>query len=100
MRQAEFPATLISRENELQMHSGKIITVPGVRRCGKSSRMELVANRLLQEGVSRNQILWIGFDDERLVKMSSDDLETIIEAYREMFPMQDFKDVYVFFFFF
>ena len=97
MRQAEFPATLISRENELQMHSGKIITVPGVRRCGKSSRMELVANRLLQEGVSRNQILWIGFDDERLVKMSSDDLETIIEAYREMFPMQDFKDVYVFF---
>lgn len=97
MRQVEFPATLISRENELQMHSGKIITVPGVRRCGKSSRMELVANRLLQEGVSRNQILWIGFDDERLVKMSSDDLETIIEAYREMFPMQDFKDVYVFF---
>ncbi len=97
MRQAEFPATLISRENELQIHSGKIITVPGVRRCGKSSRMELVVNRLLQEGVSRNQILWIGFDDERLVKMSSDDLGTIIEAYREMFPMQDFKDVYVFF---
>ncbi len=97
MRQAEFPATLISRERELEIHSGKIITVPGVRRCGKSSRMELVANRLLQEGVSRNRILWIGFDDERLVKMSSDDLGIIIEAYREMFPMQDFKDVYVFF---
>ena len=97
MRQAEFPASLIPRERELPIHSGKIITVPGVRRCGKSSRMELVVNRLLHEGVSRNQILWVGFDDERLVKMPSDQLGVIIEAYREMFPAQDLKDVYVFF---
>lgn len=97
MRQAEFPTDLISREKQLPTGSGKIIIVPGVRRCGKSSRMEMVINDLLSQGVERERFLWVSFDDERLVKMTSDELELIIEAYREMFPERDIKDVYMFF---
>ena len=97
MRQAEFPTDLIQRATPLPVGTGKIITIPGVRRCGKSSMMEIVVNRLLVDGVDRKRILWVGFDDERLVKMSSDDLHTIIEAYREMFPDVDMASVYVFF---
>lgn len=51
MRQAEFPTDLLPRENPLPVDSGKIITVPGVRRCGKSSKMEIVINDLLNAGV-------------------------------------------------
>lgn len=97
MRQAEFPTTLIPRDKELPIDSGKIVTVPGVRRCGKSSRMEMVVNNLLQQGVGRERILWVSFDDERLVHIKADELEQIMEAYREMFPTQDLKDVYMFF---
>lgn len=97
MRQAEFPTDLIPRENSLPVNSGKIITIPGVRRCGKSSRMEMIVNELLAQGVARHRFLWIGFDDERLVRMSADELNQIIEAYQEMFPEIDMAEVYMFF---
>ena len=97
MRQSEFPTDLKERENHLPVNEGKIITIPGVRRCGKSSRMEVVINRLLASGVPRERFLWVSFDDERLVHMSSDNLEQIIEAYREMYPDIDIASVYMFF---
>ncbi|MDE6285708.1 MAG: ATP-binding protein [Muribaculaceae bacterium] len=97
MRQAEFPTDLKKRDNPLPLHSGKIITIPGVRRCGKSSRMESAVNELLSAGVERERILWVSFDDERLVRMTSDELDQIIEAYREMYPDVEVSEVYMFF---
>lgn len=97
MRQAEFPTDLKKRETPLPVNDGKIVTIPGVRRCGKSSRMEIVINNLLESGVERERFLWVSFDDERLIRMNSDDLGQIIEAYIEMYPDIDFSTVYVFF---
>lgn len=97
MRQQEFPVDLISRENPLPVGIGKIVTIPGVRRCGKSSKMEMVVNKLLDEGIDRKRILWVGFDDERLVRMKSDELNQIIEAYREMYPDVEISSVHMFF---
>jgi predicted AAA+ superfamily ATPase len=97
MRQAEFPTDLIKRENQLPVNCGKIVTIPGVRRCGKTSRMEATVNDLLASGVKREQFLWVSFDDERLVRMTSDDLDLVIEAYREMFPDMEMASVYMFF---
>lgn len=97
MRQAEFPTDLKRRENQLSVNDGKIVTIPGVRRCGKSSRMEAVVNELLSSGVDRERFLWVSFDDERLVRMTSDELDQIVEAYREMYPDVEMKSVYMFF---
>lgn len=97
MHQSEFPTDLLPRENSLPVNCDKIVTVPGVRRCGKSSKMELVINELLRNGINRRNILWVSFDDERLVSMSAEDLNLIIEAYRELYPEIEIKDVYVFF---
>lgn len=97
MRQAEFPTDLKKREKQLPVNEGKIVTIPGVRRCGKTSRMETVVNNLLAAGVERERVLWMSFDDERLVCMTSDDLDQIIEAYREMFPDMEMSFVYMFF---
>ena len=74
MRQAEFPSDLKRRETPLPIGDNKIITIPGVRRCGKTSRMEVVVNELLKQGVDKERILWVSFDDERLVRMKSDEL--------------------------
>ena len=97
MRQAEFPTDLRPREAQLPIDSGKIVTVPGVRRCGKSSKMEMVINDLLSKGVDRKRFLWIGFDDERLVTMNSTELNQIVEAYQEMYPDIEMSSVYMFF---
>ncbi|MCM1029506.1 MAG: ATP-binding protein [Pseudoflavonifractor sp.] len=97
MRQSEFPADLIRREHPLPVGGNKIVTIPGVRRCGKSSKMEIVVNDLMMQGVDREHILWVSFDDERLARMKSDELNHIIEAYREMYPDIVISDVYMFF---
>lgn len=95
--QNEFPVALYSRENSLPVDIMKIVTVPGVRRCGKSSRMKMVVNTLLDKGISKEKILWIGFDDERLYNLRADDLDDIISSYRELYPEHDMKSVYMFF---
>lgn len=97
MRQAEFPTDLKPREYPLPIDSEKIVTIPGVRRCGKTSRMEEVVNNLLASGVGRERFLWVSFDDERLVQMNSGELDLIIEAYREMYPEIEMSSVYMFF---
>jgi predicted AAA+ superfamily ATPase len=97
MRQSDFPTDLKPREKSLPMASGKIITIPGVRRCGKSSQMEAVANELIRQGIDRKMILWISFDDERLVRMTSDELNDLIDAYHEMYPDVEMSSVYIFF---
>lgn len=97
MRQAEFPTDLKKREHPLPVNDGKIVTIPGVRRCGKTSRMEAVVNELLASGIGRERFLWVSFDDERLVRMDSTELDKIIEAYREMYPDIELSSVYMFF---
>ena len=96
-KQNEIPFNVIKRDLELPINSEQIITIPGVRRCGKSSLMMLVINSLVEQGVQKEQILWLGFDDERLYDMSTDELDDIITGYMEMYPNIPIKDVYMFF---
>ena len=97
LHQEELPLMLNERETKLPVDGGRIVTVTGIRRCGKSSLLGLVMNRLIENGISRQQILCIGFDDERFLSISAENLDEILQAYREMFPNQPLKDVYMFF---
>lgn len=97
LTQAELPFERIEREIVLPVKPDGIITIPGVRRAGKSSLLMLVANKLVASGVNPKQILWINFDDERLAGMHAEELDQVLSAYREMFPDVDLKDVYMFF---
>ena len=97
LSQAELPFERIEREIELPVQPELIITVPGVRRAGKSSLLMLAVNKLLASGVKREQILWVNFDDERLDRMPTEELDEVLQAYREMFPEIELKDVYMFF---
>ena len=97
IRQSEIPFDVIERDVKLPINRKKIITVPGVRRCGKSTMLEIAVNNLVREGVPSENILWIGFDDERLINMSSEELDDVIVAYMEMFPDIPIKDVHMFF---
>lgn len=97
LKQHEMPFDVIHRDKELPINRKKIITIPGVRRCGKSTLMMIAINALIESGVPVQNILWIGFDDERLKRMASDDLDEVIAAYMEMYPDVPIKDVHMFF---
>ena len=97
IKQSEIPFDVIERDVKLPVNRKKIITVPGVRRCGKSTMMEIAINELIEKGIPRQNILWLGFDDERLINMTSDDLDEVISAYMEMYPNIPIKDIYMFF---
>ena len=97
LKQEEMPFDVKARSEALPISGRQIVTLPGVRRCGKSTRMELAINDLLKAGVPKENILWIGFDDERLAQLSASELDLILDAYREMFPEIPLKDVWMFF---
>lgn len=97
IKQSEIPFDVIARDSELPTDRKKIITVPGVRRCGKSTLMEIAINRLVEEGTPKENILWLGFDDERLVTMKVEELDEVLVAYMEMYPDIPLKDVHIFF---
>ena len=97
LSQAELPFERIEREIDLPVQPELIITVPGVRRAGKSSLLMLTVNKLLASGVKREQILWVNFDDERLDRMPTEELDEVPQAYREMYPEIELKDVHMFF---
>ncbi len=97
MHQEELPLDLQERSTQLPLDGNHIVTVTGIRRCGKSSLLGLTINRLLEQGVPRERILYVGFDDERFLSMSPENFDELLQAYREMYPETSLRDVYMFF---
>ena len=97
LHQEELPLNLKARNTQLPLDGNRIVTVTGIRRCGKSSLLGLTINHLLEKGVPRERILYVGFDDERFLSMSSENFDELLQAYREMYPETPLKDVYMFF---
>ena len=97
LHQEELPFALQERSTQLPLDGNRIVTVTGIRRCGKSSLLGLTINRLLQQGTPKERILYVGFDDERFLSMSPENFDELLQAYREMYPDTSLKDVYMFF---
>ena len=67
LKQQEIPVPYNPREVELPINAKKIITVVGVRRCGKSTLMQIVADELRGAGVSPNRIVFLNLETLSLV---------------------------------
>ena len=73
----------------------KIITLIGVRRCGKTSILYEMINRLSQQ-TEKTKILFLNFEDERL-DLTIDELDLILQSFSELYPEQNLKECYFFF---
>ena len=51
----------------------------GIRRTGKSYMMYQKIQSLIEKGVPVSQIVYVNFEDERLLEITSDDLNIILE---------------------
>jgi uncharacterized protein len=88
---------LVFRDIDLEryLRGNEIVIISGIRRCGKSSLLKLIAGQL--EGVK----FYVDFDDIRLsdfeVKNFQDLQDLVIELYREELDKSESGEVYYFF---
>ena len=88
---------IIRRDLRLPLDSGKIVTLVGVRRSGKSFLLFDTIKRLLTEkGLHKEQILYMNFEDERL-ELAQDELQFILRGFQELYPDQNLSACYFFF---
>ena len=63
---------------------GRYVLV-GVRQAGKSYLLYQRAQMMLEAGHSIHEIVYINFDDERLMGMKAEDFDLILQAYNSMY---------------
>ncbi len=78
--------TGVPRRLHIETVAGKAAVCIGVRRCGKSTYLFQIMERLLAGGVPRQNILYLNFFDDRLHNLRKDGPGNITEAYYSLFP--------------
>ena len=77
--------------------SEEISVLVGLRRVGKTYLMFQKINELVNSGIEINRIIFLNFEDERLIGLKTEDLDKILESYYELYPQNISKKLYLFF---
>jgi len=88
---------IFDRDLEIPLSSKKIITIYGPRRCGKSFYFLSLIRKLLQKGISKKRILYISFEDDRILPLDFQELTLLLEAYFELYPENKEEEIFLFF---
>ena len=86
---------IMPREYEIPLESKKIISLIGVRRSGKSSLLLDIIKKLRQK-ISRENIIYVNFEDDRLYPLKLEHLDLLLEGYFELFPKKVDEKIYLF----
>jgi uncharacterized protein len=65
---------------------GKVTSVIGMRRAGKTTFLHQLRGERLAHGVLRENLPYINFEDERLAELGAAQLGFLLEEYRRRFP--------------
>jgi len=85
------------RQLELPLNSGKVVYVTGARRTGKTFLFFQTIGDLLAQGIAREQIIYLNFEDDRLFPVEPGQLDLVLRAHQELFPNSAERTRYVFF---
>jgi uncharacterized protein len=88
---------LIPREKAMPHLPGKAGVVVGMRRAGKTWFCYQHMKELLNEGIVKERLLYLNFEDDRLLPFSAGGFQTILDTFYRKFP--SFKSVECFYFF-
>ncbi|MEA1923646.1 MAG: ATP-binding protein, partial [Pseudomonadota bacterium] len=83
------------RQLQVPLDLGKIVTIVGPRRAGKTWYFFQLMADLEERGAQREQFIYLNFEDERLELES--DYDQILGAYLELYPEQKLDEIYLFF---
>ncbi len=95
-QEKELPA-LHLREIRIEPVQGKALTFIGMRRVGKTYLCYQIIKRLINEGVPKENILYINFEDDRLYGFKLEDCQSMLDIFYE--HNSDKKSTLCYFFF-
>lgn len=95
--QAQVLPKLTCRDVWLPQVANKALAIIGVRRAGKSSFMWQLLQGYVEQGTTRDGLLYFSFEDERLVGMQAQDLALVVEEFYRINPQWRDKKRAVFF---
>lgn len=73
----------IKRALDLEINARYVFV--GIRQAGKSFMLYLQALKLIEEGHDIKEMLFVNFDDERLIGCKASDLDSILKAYSSLY---------------
>ena len=79
---------IVDRDIELEKNANYVLV--GLRRAGKTTLLYKRVQDLIKEGVEWNQIIYINFDDERLIDFKLSDFDDILLVAEEMSSKQHY----------
>ncbi len=94
-KEFELPKTN-PRHIEINLNQDFITTIIGPRRAGKTYFCFQLINKQLKNGTSRENILYINFEDEKLLGATVEDLDKLYSTYREIFNIAKDQNIYLF----
>ncbi|MBR1369414.1 hypothetical protein RJ53_07880 [Methanocalculus chunghsingensis] len=88
--------TIYPRQFSIQLEIPHINDIIGVRRCGKTYCMFQQIEELIRAGIPKSQILYLNIDDDRLQPLNGDELDRLLDTFRELYPVRDDERLYLF----
>ncbi len=88
---------LVKRTKKFPEITGKAIVVIGMRRSGKTYFCYQKIKSLLSAGILKSHILYINFEDDRLLPFTVSDFQLILDVYHSKFPETHNNKTYFFF---
>lgn len=86
----------VERELEFPKAKNIIKVAIGMRRAGKSCFLYQIINKLLAAEIAKEQILFINFEDERLLPMTAKEMGKLIDEFYTLYPENHDRCCYIF----
>lgn len=94
-KEFEIPKTL-PRDISIDLNHEFITAITGPRRAGKTYLCFQSINHILKKGISRENILYINFEDEKLLGANAEDLNGLLDTFYELASINKKQKIYLF----
>jgi len=84
------------RQYQFPKADNMIKVAVGMRRTGKTYFLYQTINKLLEEGVTQEQILMINFEDDRLLPMTAKEMGALLDSFFSLYPANHERGCYLF----
>jgi uncharacterized protein len=85
------------RSMQLPLDARKIVTLVGIRRSGKTYMLYETMRRLEAQGIDRRRMIYLNFEDDRLLPIRMREFDLILRAHEELYPDFAREKKYLFF---
>jgi len=85
-----------ARALQLPLDASKVVTLVGIRRSGKTYLLYETMHRLEAQGVDRRRMVYLNFEDDRILPIRARELDMILRAHEELYPETASQRKYLF----